>query len=214
MKRIILCLFLFSLFGPTAANASGGVSFNFSSLNNLNRYKFSNGAFNYLPVKDYSKVLSKEEVSKVIKNIKIAAMILNIIALTGYTTNIVLGPFILNDKFQNEPYMDPIFYSHISVGLVSGLTAATVISLGYAELGIKSKYQIAYNRAYAISVFISTAFAAVELGLVAANLITSRLNPEAAKWVGLAHAISMGVSTIGLTVQFATSFLKDEDTGQ
>jgi hypothetical protein len=80
--------------------------------------------------------------------------------------------------------------------------------LGYADLGLRSKYHLFNNKANAISIYINTGLAVAEIGFVVANLVTSRFNPEAAKWIGLVHAITTACLMVGITVQLGTSFIK------
>jgi hypothetical protein len=212
MKKIISSIFLFSvLLIPLFSDEK--LSFDLTQPNlHDNTDNIFTKNINTLPLINYAKVLTQEQSDKIVKNIEISNMILGIIALTGYTANSIIGPFILAEKFQNQPYENGLLYSHIPVGLASGLLNATVISLGYADIGLRNKYKMGYSKAYAISIFVNTGFAVAEVGLVIANLITSRLNPEAAKWVGLAHAITIGTSLVCLSVQFGLSFSIPEKT--
>jgi hypothetical protein len=159
-----------------------------------------------IKVINFSKVLSTDEVNKAVSNIELSNIILSGIGMAGYTANAIMGGFILAEKFQDQPYENGLLYAHIPAGVISGLTDATVISLGYAEIGLRNKYQLGYSNAHAISIYISTGFAILEVGMVVANLITSRLNPEAAKWVGVAHAVTTASALLCLTVQFGISF--------
>jgi hypothetical protein len=169
-----------------------------------------NPHFNQNSIINYSNVVTDEQSKVLLKKIELANMVLSIFTLAGYTSNVILGAFVLSEKFLDQPYWNGILYTHIPIGITSGLLAATVISLGYVDIGIKSKYHLIPNKANAISIYINTGLAVAEIGFVVANLITSRLNPEAAKWIGLAHAITTTGLLIGLSVQFGTSFIKNE----
>jgi hypothetical protein len=207
MKKMFFCLIVFfGLMIPLFSYEL--ISFNFTDIESNNKFNENRLSYkiDYLPIINYSKILTPDESIKVVKNIEFSNMILGIIALTGYTANTIIGPFILAEKFQNLPYDNGLLYSHIPVGLISGLLDATVISLGYADLGLRKKYKMGYNKAYAISIYINTAFAIAEVGLVIANVITSRFNPEAAKWIGVAHAVTTAATLVSLGVQFGLSF--------
>jgi hypothetical protein len=210
MKRIILfCLFIsfFSLSLPFAAEHE---KLNFSILPEHygKRLSSSYNNFNNTQIIQYAKVLSENEINTFVTKIERANIILSVITITGYLSNTIIGAFILSEKFQDQSYLNPLFYTHIPLGVTSGLLAATVISLGYVEFGMKKKYSINYSKAFVVSIFVNTALAAAEVGFVVANLITSRLNPEAAKWIGLAHAVTTGCLMIGIAVQLGTSFIK------
>lgn len=181
-------------------NMTGRVSKNFI----LNDYFYQQSTMRY------SKITSDIQASELIRKIKIANTALSIISIVGYSSNVILGAFVLAEKFQDQPYWNAILYTHIPIGVTSGLLAATVISLGYVDIGLKNKYHLIPNKANTVSIYINTCLAAAEIGFVVANLITSRLNPEAAKWIGLAHAITTASLLVGITVQFGTSFIKNK----
>lgn len=212
MKKIFLIGVLFIFLSLTALFSQKAISFSFND-RGIDPVKFSQNItfsnHNYLyPAVNYSKTLTDTEAESLVKKIGTANMILTIFTMTAYASNAVVGAFILAEKFQDQSYLNGFFYSHIPLGVISGLLGATVISLGYVDISLRSKYHLFNNKANAVSIYINTGLAAAEVGFVVANLITSRLNPEAAKWIGLAHAITTGVFLVGITVQFGTSFIK------
>ena len=157
---------------------------------------------------DYAAGAASGNIDAILKNIFIAHMILSIITMTGYAANAVMGAFVISEKFLNEPYLTPLLYVHAAVGVTGALLTTSVISLGYATIFLKKANNIQPNDAYSVAVFVNTGLFAVQLGMVVANLATSLLNPDAAKWVGIAHAATSAAVLVGVAVQFGTSFIK------
>lgn len=213
-KKFLICI-LITLLSIAAlfTQEQAGLSLGFNKLGfdlpGISLNTTFNNFFNNYSLTKYSKVLSETDASNLVKKIETANTVVSVLAMVGYTSNAVLGAFVLYEKFMDQPYWNGFLYTHIPLGLTSGLLGATVISLGYVDVALRKKYNLFNNKANAISVYINTGLAAAEIGFVVANLITSRFNPEAAKWVGLVHAITTTSFLIGLTVQFGTSFIKE-----
>jgi len=168
-----------------------------------------NTKFHKLLTKQYASGMSEEQYLKVDKALGIAHPIFAGIAYAGFYALDGIGIALTYLSFTNpaSPAYTPLRYAHIAVAIPSLVSFATLVTLGFTKIGLKKKYGYEVRKVHFVASFVTLGFYVLEL----ASLITSAVffvnDLPGKEWVGVAHGIVCGVSTLAFSVSLITIFL-------
>lgn len=159
-------------------------------------------------VKSYGSGMSEEQFLKVDKALAIAHPIFAGIAYAGFYAldGIGIAMTYLSFTDPTSPSYAPLRYAHIGIAIPALVSFATLVTLGFTKIGLKKKHGYEIKKIHFVAAFVTLGFYVLEL----ASLITSAIffanDLQGKEWVGLAHGIVCGVSTLAFSVSLITVF--------
>ncbi|OHD05372.1 MAG: hypothetical protein A2086_08530 [Spirochaetes bacterium GWD1_27_9] len=153
-------------------------------------------------------ILSPEQLINIDNNLKIVHATFAGITYASLWALDAIGIALLYQFFtdQNSTYYDPLKYSHIGLSISALLTFATTVVLAFTKIGIKIQNKFAIKKTHFIAAFVTLGFYLLELASIILSSVFFVNKYEEAKWVGLAHGITCGATSLALTVSFITIF--------
>lgn len=167
-----------------------------------------NELFHKIYTQKYASGMSEEQYLKVDKALGIAHPILAGIAYAGFYALDGIGIALTYLSFTNpdSPYYSPLRIAHIAVAIPALVSFSALVTLGFTKIGLKKKYGYPVRKIHFVASFVTLGFYVLEL----ASLITSAVffanDLEGKEWVGLAHGIVCGLSTLAFSVSLVTIF--------
>jgi len=160
---------------------------------------------------DKSEKESPEQILKIDETLKINHAVFAGITYASLLALDGIGAAVLYYAFTdpNALSYSPLKYSHIAVAASALLSFATFLILGFTKLGLKVKNKLPIKMTHVSAAIVTLSFYVLELATIVLSSVffaTPNLK-ENAKWVGLAHGITCGATTMAFSVSLITIFL-------
>jgi hypothetical protein len=119
-----------------------------------------------------------------------------------------IGAALLYYVFKNSPAdaYSSLKYSHIAVSISALLSFAAVVTLAFTKIGIKIKNHLSVRTTHLTAAIVTLSFYLLELTTIILSAVFFSTGNENAKWVGLAHGITCGATTLAFSVSLITIF--------
>jgi hypothetical protein len=151
---------------------------------------------------------SPEDQLKIDTNLKITHAVFAGITYASLWALDGIGAALLYYVFTNpssEVYK-PLLYSHIAIAVSALLSFATVITLAFTKIGIKVQNHLSIRTSHLTAAIVTLSFYLLELTTIIMSAVFFSTKNENAKWVGLAHGITCGATTLAFSVSLITIF--------
>jgi hypothetical protein len=195
----------FSLFGNSITqnqNLNSSGEFNFiKCFSNENQDK---------PKKSDPKELSPEDLIKIDNTLKIVHAAFAGVTYASLWALDAVGAVLLYYAFTNQDSNNyqGLKYAHIAIAASALLSFATIVTLAFTKIGIKVKNKLSVRTTHLTAAFITLGFYVLELTTIILSAVyfnTDSLKQDA-KWVGLAHGVTCGLTTLSFSVSLITVF--------
>lgn len=161
-------------------------------------------------IRKYSeKNIDIDKFEKIDKTLGITHAIFAGISYVGFIAIDVIGGILLYYAFTDKDsiYYKPLQYAHIGVFIPAILSYATFVTLAFVKLGIKLKNGFSIKKPHLIAAIVSLSFYFLEIISIIVTSVFFINNYPNKEYVGLAHGIVCGATTLSMTVSFITIFL-------
>ena len=105
-----------------------------------------------------------------------------------------------------SPYYDGLKYAHLGVASSTLATFSTMLILAFIKLGLKLKNNVPIRKPHFIAAIVLLSFYVLELSTIILSAVFFANKYEGAKWVGMAHGITSGATTLAFSVSLVTIF--------
>lgn len=119
-----------------------------------------------------------------------------------------IGTALLYYAFTNpqDTAYQNLKWAHMGIAISALISFATVVTLAFTKLGFKIKNKYAIRKTHLTAAVVTLSFYVLELSTIIMSAVFFANNYDGAKWVGLAHGITCGATTLAFSVSFITVF--------
>ncbi|MCG8571079.1 MAG: hypothetical protein MJB14_13140 [Spirochaetes bacterium] len=149
-----------------------------------------------------------EKAVKVDQALKIAHATLAGISYACFWAVDAIGIALIYNLFKNPdgPYYQGLVYAHLGVAIPTFVIFGSALTIAFTKLGMKFKNGLPIRKPHMAAAFVSSAAYLLEIASVVLSAVFFINDFNNKEWVGLAHGITCGVSTLSISVSLITIF--------
>lgn len=160
--------------------------------------------------KSKSAAMSPEQLVKIDTSLKFVHASFAAATYAQFIALDIIGGMLLYYNFTgntaNSTY-DTLKYAHIGLSISGITTFGTMVTLAFTKLGLKAKYGFTLKTKHVAAAVVAVSFYVLELTSMIISAVYFTNKYENSQWVGLAHGITCGATTLSMSVSLITIFL-------